>query len=257
MREKIIEVRNLSYVYPDGTQALKDISFYVEEGESLAVIGPNGAGKSTLLLHLNGLLKAKGTVKIFGQTLTNKNIRELRSKVGLVFQDPNDQLFMPTVADDVAFGLFNQGLPREEVERKVRAIQRDLNLDYCPSKPDFYLSLGEMKKVSLAAVLVLEPEVLILDEPTANFDPGTRKAFIELLKKVPKTKIIASHDLDLVYELCSRVIVLDKGQMIAEGETLDILKKSQLLEAHNLAIPPSLLLDEQRGEINLDLKPMI
>lgn len=246
MKKKVIEVKHLSYIYPDGTQALRDVSFSVEEGEALAIVGPNGAGKSTVLLHLNGILKAEGKVKIFGQNLTKKNIREVRAKVGLIFQDPHDQLFMPTVADDVAFGLFNQGLNKEEAEKRVFSILQALGLKSCAQKSAFDLSLGEMKKVSLAAILVLEPEILVLDEPTMNLDPGTRRAFIQLLKKIPKTKIIASHDLDLVYELCSRVIVLDKGQIIAEGKALDILKKGQLLEAHNLATPLSLILDQSK-----------
>jgi len=245
MREKIIEVRNLSYTYPDGTPALKDISFSVREGETLAIIGPNGAGKSTLLLHLNGLLRAEGKIKIFGQAINKKNIGKIRSKVGFVFQDPNDQLFMPSVADDVAFGLFNQGLDRLEVEKRVWSVLKTLELEHCARKSAFNLSLGEMKKVSLATVLVLEPEILILDEPTVNLDPGTRKDFLNILKKIKKTKIIASHDLDLVYELCSRVVVMDKGEIVAEGRVLDILKNGQLLEAHRLAIPLSLLLDQQ------------
>jgi len=246
MKEKIVEVRNLSYVYPDGTQALKDINFSVYREEALAIIGPNGAGKSTLLLHLNGLLKAEGKVSIFGQPISKKNLKKIRLKVGIVFQDPNDQLFMPTVADDVAFGLLNAGLDKEEAEKRAWSILRSLELEQCAQKCAFHLSLGEMKKVSLATVLVLEPEILILDEPTVNLDPGTRKTFIQLLKKIPKAKIIATHDLDLVYELCSRVIVMDKGEIVAEGEALDILKNSQLLEAHSLATPFSLLLD-QRG----------
>jgi len=246
MMGKIVELRNLSYVYPDGTQALKDISFSVYRGEALAIIGPSGAGKSTLLLHLNGILKAEGEIKIFGQPISKKVLKQIRSKVGVVFQDPNDQLFMPTVADDVAFGLLNAGLPREEVEKRVEAILRDLELDHCARKPAFHLSLGEMKKTSLATVLVLEPEILILDEPTVNLDPGTRKAMIQLLKKIKKTKIVATHDLDLVYEFCSRVILMDKGRVVAEGEALDILKDGELLKAHSLEIPLSLLLDERR-----------
>lgn len=244
MNEKVVDVENLSYSYPDRTIGLKDVSFSVFRGESRAVIGPNGAGKSTLLLHLNGILRGNGKVKIFGEGISRKDLKKIRSKVGMVFQDPNDQLFMPSVFDDIAFGPLNAGLEGAEVERRVCAILRDLELEGYEKKPPHHLSLGEMKKVSLATVLVLEPEILVLDEPTISLDPGTRKSFIEILKKIKKTKIIATHDLDLVYELCSKVILIDKGEVIAAGKSLDILKNKKLLEAHSLEIPLSLRLDE-------------
>lgn len=243
MNEKVVEVENLSYSYPDNTLALKNISFSVSRGEACAIIGPNGAGKSTLLLHLNGVLKGEGKVKILGEVISKKNLKNIRSKVGMVFQDPNDQLFMPSVFDDVAFGPLNAGLEGAEVERRVHAILKDLELEGYEDKPPYHLSLGEMKKVSLATVLVLHPEILVMDEPTISLDPGTRKSFIEIIKKIKKTKIIATHDLDLVYDLCSRVILIDKGAVIGEGNSLEILKNKKLLEDHKLEIPASLLLD--------------
>lgn len=246
MNKKIVEVENLSYSYPDKTVALKNISFSVSRGESWAIIGPNGAGKSTLVLHLNGVLRGEGKVKVFGEVISKKNLKRIRSKVGIVFQDPNDQLFMPSVFDDVAFGPLNAGLEKAEVERKVQTVLKDLKLERYQQKPPFHLSLGEMKKVSLATVLVLDPEILVLDEPTISLDPGTKRSFIQILKKIKKTKIIATHDLDLVYKLCSKVILIDKGEVMAEDNALEILKNKKLLEAHNLEIPPSLLLDENK-----------
>lgn len=246
MKEKVVEVENLNYSYPDNTFALKNISFSVSRGESWAIIGPNGAGKSTLLLHLNGILRGEGKVKIFGEVISKENLKKIRSKVGMVFQDPNDQLFMPSVFDDIAFGPLNAGLEGSEVKRRVHTILKDLELEGYEEKPPFHLSLGEMKKVSLATVLVSKPEILVMDEPTNSLDPGTRRSFIGILKKIKKTKIIATHDLDLVYELCSGIILIDKGTVIAEGKSLYILRSKMLLEDHDLEIPHSLLLDENR-----------
>lgn len=250
MNEKVIEIENLSYSYPDKTPALKNVNFSVSRGETWAIIGPNGAGKSTLLLHFNGILKGVGRVKILGEMISKKNLKKVRSKVGMVFQDPNDQLFMSSVFDDVAFGLLNAGLEGEEVKRKVHEVLKNLELEGYKRKLPYHLSLGEMKKVSLATVLVLKPEILVLDEPTISLDPGTRRSFIEILKKIKKTKIIATHDLDLVYELCSKVILIDKGAVIAEGDSLAILNNKELLETHKLEIPLSLRLDEKKDRLS-------
>lgn len=235
MKTKAVEVIGLNYTYPDGTPALKNINFSVAKGEALAIIGPNGAGKSTLLLHLNGILKGAGTVRIMGEPLTKKNIKWIRSRVGIVFQDPNDQLFMPTVFDDLAFGLLNAGFTREEAKKRIEHVLAELGLVGYELKTPFRLSLGEMKRVSLATVMVLNPEILILDEPTASLDPGTKWSFIELLNKIKATKIISTHDLDLVRSLCSRIILLNKGKIIAQGHSADILADKDLLKAHSLA----------------------
>ncbi len=233
--EKIIEVVGLTYVYPDGAPALKNISFVVYAGESVGIIGPNGAGKSTLLLHLNGLLRGKGKIFVAGEEINQKNLRKIRSKIGLVFEDPRDQLFMPTVFDDLAFGLINQGKKEEEIERKIQKVLSELKLEGCEARPARRLSAGERKKASLATVLVMEPEILLLDEPTANLDPGGRKSFINILKNLSLTKVIATHDLDLVRQVCSRVILLDKGIIVAQGGAADILNNTSLLQAHSLA----------------------
>jgi cobalt/nickel transport system ATP-binding protein len=243
MNERVIEVENLNFSYPDKTIALRNINFSVFRGESLAIIGPNGAGKSTLLLHLNGVLRGEGTVRVLGEKISKENIKRIREKVGMVFQDPNDQLFMPTVFDDVAFGPLNLYLEREEIEKRVDSILKELGLEGYGKKSPSHLSLGEKKKVSLATVLVLEPEILVLDEPTISLDPGTKRIFIDIFKDIKKTKLIATHDLDLILQLCSKVVLMDKGTVIAEGACRDILRNKKLLEDHSLEVPASLALN--------------
>lgn len=246
MKEKAIEVHNLSFSYPQSPFVLKKASFSVYRGETFGIIGPNGAGKSTLCLLLNGVLKGEGQVRILGELITRNNLKSIRSKIGVVFQDPHDQLFMPSVFDDVAFGLLNAGLNGETVRRKVRSILKDLGLENLENRPPSTLSLGEMKKASLSTVLVLEPEIIVLDEPTASLDPGSRNNFIQILKRIDKTKIIATHDLDLVYRLCERVVLLDEGTLQAKGNASEILRNKDLLQAHNLDVPLALICDEWR-----------
>lgn len=236
MKANVIEIRNLSYVYPDGTQALVEINLDVFEGEALGIIGPNGAGKSTLLLHLNGILKGNNQVKIMGLDINDKNIPKIRSQIGLVFQDPDDQLFMPTVFDDVSFGPLNMGLIKEEVITSVNKALDDVDMLSSLKRSSHHLSFGEKKRVSIATVLSMRPQILVLDEPSSNLDPKHRGDLIKLLKRLMLTKIIATHDLDLVGEICSRVVLLDKGRIFAEGNTLDILNNRPLLEMHNLFI---------------------
>jgi len=247
MKEKALEIIGLAYSYPDGYSALKGVSFSVFRGETCAIVGPNGAGKSTLLLHLNGILRGQGIVRVCGEEVTEKNMKKIRARVGMVFEDPRDQLFMPTVSDDLAFGLMNMGLEKAEIERRIAAILKKLKLEGCESRPSHRLSAGERKKVSLATVLVLKPEVLVLDEPTANLDPGTKKSFLAVLEKLKGTKVIATHDLDLVHRLCSRVILLDGGRLIADGGTQEILGDKELLEAHSLEVPLSFLFEKIFG----------
>jgi len=235
--EEIVRVDNLSFGYPDGQQALTDISLTIYQGETVALIGPNGAGKSTLLLHLNGILRSNGVVKVFGRTVDDKNLRWVRGKVGLVFQNPDDQLFSSTVFDDVAFGPINMGYSEAEVRQRVaKALDWVGMTGYEPRSPH-HLSLGEKKRVAIATVLSMAPEILVIDEPTSNLDPGSKWSLISLLKRLPETKIIASHDLELVQALCQRAIILDQGQVIADGTADRILANKRLLAAHRLAPP--------------------
>ena len=240
MREAI-RINNLEYIYPDGTQALKEINLNILKGESVGLIGPNGAGKSTLLLHLNGILKTKtGKVEVFGLDLNNGNLDKIRSKVGLVFQDPEDQLFMPTVFEDVAFGPINMKLAKEEIKASVNQALREVDMSDSISRISHHLSFGEKKRISIATVLCMKPEILVLDEPSANLDPAARRHLIDLLKRLSVTKIIAGHDLELILELCNRVVVIDKGSIVAEGDTRRILSNAQLMKQHSLEVPLSL-----------------
>lgn len=239
MANKVIEVDNLSFSYPDGIRALANLNLELYEGESLGIIGPNGAGKSTLLLHLNGILKGKGIVKISGLQVNDKNLSAVRSKVGLVFQDPENQLFMPTVFDDVAFGPINMGFKKEQVKDAVTEALKQVDMLDCMERSSHHLSYGQKKSVSIATVLSMKPEILALDEPSSNLDPKHRRNLINLLKSIKLTKIIASHDLDLILEVCSRVIMLDQGSLVAAGETQEVLHNRLLLETHSLELPLS------------------
>ena len=239
MRE-IIRVRNLGYVYPDGTKALQRVDLSIFEGESVGLIGPNGAGKSTFLLHLNGILQGKGKVEVLGLEIDDKNLNYIRSKVGLVFQDPEDQLFMSTVFDDVAFGPINMGLEERRVRNSVKEALKDVDMEETIQRCTHHLSFGEKKRISLATILSMKPEILILDEPTSNLDPKARRHLIELLKNFSITKIVAGHDLELILNICSRVALLDKGRIVATGDTREVLSNKSLMESHGLEVPWSL-----------------
>lgn len=236
MRE-IIKIESLSFRYPDGQQALQDISLVINYGETVGIIGPNGAGKSTLLLHLNGILRSNGSVMVFGIPTRSKNLKNIRNKIGLVFQDPNDQLFSPTVFDDVAFGPINMGLPEGEVHQRVTQALSWVKMAGYESRSPHHLSVGEKKRIAIATILSMNPEIIVLDEPTGNLDPRSKWSFIELLKGLSMTKIIATHDLEILNALCRRTILLDEGIIIADGLTKDILSDIPLLEAHGLAPP--------------------
>lgn len=240
MTNKAIEIKNLNFSYPDGTSALKDISLDVFEKECIGIIGPNGAGKSTLLLHLNGILRGDNHIKISEGAITKETLPLIRRKVGLVFQNPDSQLFMPTVFDDVAFGPLNMGLNKQEVQDAVSEALREVDMLDCKSRPSHHLSIGQKKRVSIATVLSMRPEILVLDEPSSDLDPKHRRDLINILKRLEITKIIATHDLDLVLEVCSGVILLDRGELVAAGKTLDIFNNRPLLEAHSLGIPSAL-----------------
>jgi cobalt/nickel transport system ATP-binding protein len=232
---KTVEIVDLSFTYPDGHRGLEGVSLTIRSGENIAVIGPNGAGKSTLLLHLNGILRNNGAVKICGLTVQEKNLREIRRKVGLVFQDPEDQLFSLNVFDDVAFGPINMGYAEAEVRQRVARALEWVSMVGYDERPSHHLSFGEKKRIAIATVLSLDPDVLALDEPTSNLDPRSKWALIDLLKGLPMTKIIATHDLELVRVLCQRTVVLDGGKVVADGKTDDILRDVGLLRTHGLA----------------------
>jgi cobalt/nickel transport system ATP-binding protein len=236
-----IEVRDLRYRYHDGTEALRSVSLRLAAGECVALLGPNGSGKSTLLLHLNGILPEKpsgdGAVKIMGQPVTSDNLETVRRQVGLVFQDPDDQLFCPTVEEDVAFGPRQLALPEAEVSARVEKTLGQVGLAGFGQRATHHLSHGEKRRVCLAGVLVCEPAILVLDEPTSDLDPRGRREFKALLRQIPATKLIATHDLELAVELCSRAIVLDHGQIVADGPTADLLNDEQLMLEHGLERP--------------------
>ena len=239
-----LEVRKLYYHYPDGTEALRTVSFAVAPGECVGLIGPNGAGKSTLLLHLNGILPddphATGDVLIGGEKVTKKNLPTVRRKVGLLFQDPDDQLFCATVAEDVAFGPEQFGFDRARLREIVADALARVGLPGFESRSPHRLSGGEKRRVCLAGVLACDPSVLVLDEPTSNLDPRGRREFKALLRTLPATKLIATHDLEMVVELCSRAIVLDGGEIIADGPTAEVLGNEELMLKHGLERPISL-----------------
>ncbi len=241
MSHHIIEVTELRYSYPDGTQALQGVSFRAVHGESVAIVGANGAGKSTLLLHLNGyLLPSEGKIRIGDLPLTRGTLLEIRRTVGMVFQDPDDQLFMPTVYDDVAFGPINLGLPPDEVEMRVTKALGLVEVPHLKNKPPYRLSGGEKRRVAIATVLSMAPDILVLDEPTTGLDPLARRQLIGLLKNFRHTKIIASHDLDMVADLCERTIVLHEGAVRADGPTAEIFRNDALLAACRLEKPLSM-----------------
>ena len=233
--EEIIRVNNLSFGYPDGQQALSGVNLVINRGETVALIGPNGAGKSTLLLHFNGILHTDGMVRVFGEPVSDKNLRWVRSQVGLVFQNPDDQLFSPTVFDDVAFGPINLGYDEDKVRGVVTNALEAVGMSGYQKRSSHHLSLGEKKRIALATVLAMKPEVMVIDEPTSNLDPRSKWSLIELLRQLPMTKIIATHDLDLVRTLCGRTVVMDEGKVVADGNTENILDDIPLLKAHGLA----------------------
>lgn len=234
----LIEAEGLVYIYPDGHPALQGISLRIERGEKIALVGPNGAGKSTLLLVLGGLLRpTAGILRVEGVEVGNRDPRRLRAKVGLVFQDPDDQLFSPTVFDDVAFGPIYQGLPEREVRERVVQALEAVGMAGAASRISHHLSVGEKKRVAIATVLALRPELMSLDEPTAGLDPRGRRELIRLLRELPQTMLVATHDMRMVAELFPRVMIMDQGRIVADGPAHEILRDEGLLQAHGLEPP--------------------
>ena len=229
----MVTVADLCFGY-GSREVLKKVAFQLPTGSKVGLLGPNGAGKSTLLLHLNGILQGQGTIVIDGVTLSPKNLAEIRQKVGLVFQDPDDQLFCSSVFEDVAYGPMYQGLPASEVEQRVSRALAAVGMEEARERSPHQLSGGEKKRVALATVLSMQPSLLALDEPTNGLDPRARRSLIELLRGLPNTMLVATHDLALLEELLEDALVLDGGQVVFQGKTLDLLGDKELLERHGL-----------------------
>ena len=241
MRPSQVEITDLVYTYPDGTEALKGVSLSIAQGECVAIIGGNGAGKSTLLQHLNGyLMPTSGEVRVGDQVLTRESAKVIRRSVGMVFQDPDDQLFMPTVLEDVAFGPLNLGLSPQEAEQQAMGALERVGMAHLRERPPYKLSAGEKRAVAIATALAGLPEVLVMDEPSSNLDPRGRRRLIEWLKTFEHTRMIATHDLELVVEICPRVLVLDHGRVVVAGLTPLILGDEALMFRHGLEKPHSL-----------------
>jgi cobalt/nickel transport system ATP-binding protein len=232
-----IDIKDLNFSYPDGTVALSNVSMSIAPGEKVALVGPNGAGKSTLILHLNGILNGQGLVRVCSLEVVKENLGKVRSCVGLVFQSPEDQLFSPTVFDDVAFGPLYQGLPQDEVLQRVDHALEAVHMLAYKKRVSHHLSMGEKKRIAIATVLSMHPEVLVLDEPTGGLDPRSRRSLIHLLQELPLTMLVSTHDMHLVDEIFPRMIILDEGRVVADGPTQALMDDRALLEAHGLERP--------------------
>ncbi|HEX5771860.1 MAG TPA: ABC transporter ATP-binding protein [Nocardioidaceae bacterium] len=238
MSTPVLDVQGLAYAYPDGHQALYGVDLHVHQGERVALLGPNGAGKTTLVLHLNGILTAgAGSVSVSGLPVSKPNLQEVRRRVGVVFQDPDDQLFMPTVRDDVAFGPRNLGMKGAALEGRVMdALERVGMADFA-DRPPHHLSFGQRRRVAVATVLAMEPEILVLDEPSSNLDPASRRELADILRGLDVTVLMVTHDLPYAFELCPRSVVLSDGVIVADGSTYDVLTDEDLMARHRLELP--------------------
>ncbi|MFE1781804.1 energy-coupling factor ABC transporter ATP-binding protein [Streptomyces sp. NPDC059506] len=233
-----LEVTGLAYAYPDGHQALFGVDLTVGAGERVALLGPNGAGKTTLVLHLNGILTGGlGGVRVGGLPVEKKNLAEIRRRVGIVFQDPDDQLFMPTVREDVAFGPAASGLRGPELEARVRRALEQVGMEEFADRPPHHLSFGQRRRVAVATVLAMEPQILVLDEPSSNLDPASRRELADILRSLDVTVLMVTHDLPYALELCPRSVVLSGGVIAADGPTRDLLCDEELMRRHRLELP--------------------
>lgn len=233
-----LEVSGLAYAYPDGHQALFGVDLTLTRGERVALLGPNGAGKTTLVLHLNGILTAgAGTVTVAGLPVGKRHMAEIRRKVGIVFQDPDDQLFMPTVREDVAFGPAAAGLRGPELEARVHQALARVGMDGYADRPPHHLSFGQRRRVAVATVLAMEPEILVLDEPSSNLDPASRRELADILRALDVTVLMVTHDLPYALELCPRALVLSEGVIAADGATGELLADEELMRSHRLELP--------------------
>jgi cobalt transport protein ATP-binding subunit len=233
----VLAIDDLHFSYPDGHVALRGVSLHLCEGDKAALVGPNGAGKSTLMLHLNGILTGKGGLTVAGLPFNKQNLPLIRAAVGLVFQNPDDQLFSPTVFEDVAFGPLHMGLPEAEVRSRVAEALEAVRMSAYADRLSHHLSVGEKKRIAIATVLSMRPKILILDEPSAGLDPRARRTLINLLRDLPITMLVSTHDLTLVKELFPRTIIMDGGEIVADGLTIELLEDVPLLEAHGLEKP--------------------
>jgi cobalt/nickel transport system ATP-binding protein len=234
----VLDVRGLAYAYPDGHQALYGVDLHVHRGERVALLGPNGAGKTTLVLHLNGILTpGAGSVAVSGLPVTKEHLPEIRRRVGVVFQDPDDQLFMGSVRADVAFGPANLGLRGAELDRRVMSALEAVGMAEFADRPPHHLSFGQRRRVAVATVLAMEPEILVLDEPSSNLDPASRRELADIVRALDVTVLMVTHDLPYALELCSRSVVLSGGTVVADGSTYDVLTDDVLMHAHRLELP--------------------
>ncbi|WP_223185696.1 ABC transporter ATP-binding protein [Streptomyces sp. CBMA152] len=233
-----LEVSGLAFAYPDGHQALFGVDLTVARGERVALLGPNGAGKTTLVLHLNGILTGgAGTVTVAGLPVEKRNLAEIRRRVGIVFQDPDDQLFMPTVREDVAFGPAASGMRGPELEARVRAALEQVGMAEFADRPPHHLSFGQRRRVAVATVLAMEPEILVLDEPSSNLDPASRRELADILRTLDVTVLMVTHDLPYALELCPRSVILSGGAIAVDGKTADVLSDEELMRTHRLELP--------------------
>jgi cobalt/nickel transport system ATP-binding protein len=233
-----VELRRVSYAYPDGHEALRGIDLSVAAGERIAVLGPNGAGKTTLVLTLNGILTPRhGTVTISGLPVVKEHLREVRRRVGIVFQDPDDQLFMPTVREDVGFGPANLGLRGDALDAAVADALATVGMSEAADRSPHHLSFGERRRVALATVLAMRPDVLVLDEPSSNLDPVARRELAEIVLRLDVTVVLVTHDLPYALQLCDRALVLDEGRLVADGLVSDVLSDEVTMTAHRLELP--------------------
>ena len=241
MSEKSLEISGLAYAYPDGNQALYGVNLSINQGERVALLGPNGAGKTTLVLHLNGIIPTmQGQVRVAGELVDSKSaesIKSIRHKVGIVFQDPDDQLFMPTVGQDVAFGPYNAGLRGSELEKAVKEALELVGMSEFIDRPPHHLSFGQRRRVAVGTVLAMKPEILVMDEPSSNLDPAARRELAEIITSLDVTLLMVTHDLPFAYELCQRAVILSAGVVAADDEISSVLANKQLLNAHRLELP--------------------
>ncbi|MDN5790763.1 MAG: energy-coupling factor ABC transporter ATP-binding protein [Micrococcales bacterium] len=234
----VLDVRGLAFAYPDGHQALFGVDLHVHRGERVALLGPNGAGKTTLVLHLNGILAAgAGTVSVSGLEVTTNNLAEIRRRVGIIFQDPDDQLFMPTVRDDVAFGPANLGLRGDALDTRVLRALEQVGMDAFIDRPPHHLSYGQRRRVAVATVLAMEPEILIMDEPSSNLDPASRRELADIVRALDVTVLMVTHDLPYALELCERSVILSDGVIAGDGRTREVLADADLLARPRLELP--------------------
>jgi cobalt/nickel transport system ATP-binding protein len=239
-----LEISDLTFSYPDGRQVLNSVNLQIDKGERVALLGPNGAGKTTLVMHLNGiLLSDQGIVKVAGIKVDKENLFEVRKRVGLVFQDPDDQLFMTTVRDDVAFGPSNIGIQGEELNEVVDYALDQVKMKEFADRPPHHLSFGQRRRVAVATVLAMKPDILVLDEPSSNLDPASRRELAEILLNLDVTIFMVTHDLPYALEICPRAAILNNGKIVADGNTRDLLGDEELMESNRLELPFGMHLD--------------